>query len=148
MPLLTTLASFGNASGSDSRSSLIMDAAGNLYGTTTTGGSLGGGTIFKLLKTGLGYSTTPVVLASFGGAAGDYLMSGLAFDAARDLFGTTLLGGKSDQGTIYELAQSVIAHPGWAVSRSFDGVASTLRKSASTERPFALAVLTTDRNAA
>ena len=41
---------FGNGTdGSSPAAGLIIDAAGNLYGTTNAGGAYGGGTVFKLI---------------------------------------------------------------------------------------------------
>jgi uncharacterized repeat protein (TIGR03803 family) len=78
---------------------LIRDAAGNLYGTTNTGGAsstctvgygLGCGVVFKLSPSG-----TETVLHSFtGGADGaNPFLSGLVQDAAGNLYGTTAYGG-------------------------------------------------------
>jgi len=73
---------------------LLLDAAGNLYGTTESGGSsncyLGCGIVFMLDNTG-----TETVLYSFTGAEGDgeYPVAGLVRDAAGNLYGTTWRGG-------------------------------------------------------
>jgi uncharacterized repeat protein (TIGR03803 family) len=40
-------------------SGLIIDAHGNLFGTTQSGGANGGGTVFEVLKTTTGYANTP-----------------------------------------------------------------------------------------
>jgi uncharacterized repeat protein (TIGR03803 family) len=75
---------------------LIMDAAGNLYGTTARGGT-GFGVVFKLAPDG-----TETVLYSFCSQAncadGAQPVAGLIMDAAGNLYGTTLSGGTSDQG--------------------------------------------------
>src|SRR5438045_599299 len=68
---------------------LIRDAAGNLYGTTPTGGACNAGTVFKLDTTG-----KETVLHSFtGGADGGDPWAGLVRDPAGNLYGTSYLGG-------------------------------------------------------
>ena len=78
---------------------LVFDAAGNLYGTTSGGGvyqSTGnsdGGIVFELSPTG-GGSWTETILHAFGsGDDGAFPYGGLIFDAAGNLYGTTLYGG-------------------------------------------------------
>jgi uncharacterized repeat protein (TIGR03803 family) len=110
--------------------SLIFDAAGNLYGTTESGGSYGLGTVFELSPT-TGGGWTETVLHSFdnNGTDGYEPNSGLVFDAAGNLYGTTSNGTeytncKSSCGTVFEL--SPLAGGGWAetVLYSFDGTPS------------------------
>jgi len=98
--------------------SLVLDGAGNLYGTTQYGGAFGagganGGTVFELTpKTGGGYSEK--ILHSFGhGHDGFTPASNVIFDAAGNLYGTTYYGGLSSTscnpdvhvscGTVFEL---------------------------------------------
>ena len=73
---------------------LIMDAAGNLYGTTTFGGVHGFGTVFELSPEENG-SWTQKVLHNFNnnGTDGAGPNAGLIFDAAGNLYGTTNFGG-------------------------------------------------------
>jgi len=83
---------------------LIFDAAGNLYGTTTQGGSYGWGTVFELTP-GAGGNWTETVLHNFNNDAigGYYPYSSLIFDAAGNLYGTTEAGGTYEGGTVFEL---------------------------------------------
>ena len=82
--------------GSNPFDALILDAAGNLYGTTSSGGDessciYGGGgcgTVFKLDTTG-----KETVLHSFTGSDGANPVAGLIRDAAGNLYGTTQDGG-------------------------------------------------------
>ena len=55
---------------------------------------------------------------------------------------------QGEQSGISPRSVRVSAHPGWAATWSIDGGARASRRSTSTERPFAFAVLTTERNAA
>jgi uncharacterized repeat protein (TIGR03803 family) len=83
---------------------LVFDSAGNLYGTTSVGGTLGGGTVFKLSESG--GTWTEAVIYGFQGAFFEpaLLSSSLVFDTAGNLYGTTLLGGKPRYGSIYKMA--------------------------------------------
>jgi len=88
---------------------LIVDAAGNLYGTTGWGGAysgifLGWGTVFELSPaTGGGW--TEQILHSFNdnGDDGWHPETGVIFDAAGNLYGTTLSGGAYVYGTVFQL---------------------------------------------
>lgn len=75
---------------------LIMDAAGNLYGTTQ--GSRGvEGTVFKLTRRSDDWGLT--VLHRFtGGSDGGNPLGALVLDSAGNLYGTTLLGGSTTEG--------------------------------------------------
>jgi len=100
---------------------LIFDGSGNLYGTTHGGGTNGLGTVFELTPTA-GGGWTETVLWSFGkghDGAGPY--AGLIFDRAGNLYGTTISGGKSGIGTVFELTPK--AGGVWAekVLHSFGG---------------------------
>jgi uncharacterized repeat protein (TIGR03803 family) len=105
-------ADFQNAHGASPQSSLIADAAGDLFGTTRYGGSISGavgqgdGTVFEIAKTAGGYAATPTILVSFNGADGLDPTSGLIADAAGDLFGTTGSGGPNDDGVVFEIAKT------------------------------------------
>jgi uncharacterized repeat protein (TIGR03803 family) len=101
----TVLHNFANddTDGGWPRGTLIMDESGNLYGTTTSGGSVrGGGTVFELTAEGT-YQT----LHRFGGAGdGDSPLAGVTFDSQGNLYGTTYGGGSGGalgEGTVFEL---------------------------------------------
>lgn len=94
--------------------SLVFDPAGNIYGTTFYGGSIGYGTVFELTPSGGGY--TESVIHSFGYPdGGSYPNSGVVLDAAGNLYGTTQYGGTGTNcmlncGTVYQLVPS---NGGW-----------------------------------
>jgi uncharacterized repeat protein (TIGR03803 family) len=103
----TVLYSFagGPEDGADPQAGLIMDSAGNLYGTTSAGGTSGNGTVFELIapQTANG-QWTETVLYSFGtGTDGATPVGGLIFDKAGNLYGTTSLGGIAGDGTVFQL---------------------------------------------
>lgn len=97
------LASFDAENGIDPASRLVFDQAGNLYGTTTFGGS-SWGTVFKLSPPSAGLSAwSETVIATFDGTNGGWPVAGLIFDRAGRLYGTTS-GGASGNGTVFELS--------------------------------------------
>jgi uncharacterized repeat protein (TIGR03803 family) len=107
---LTVLHNFaGKLDGGNPFAGLIMDQAGNLYGTTAVGGKYGYGTVFKITKGG-----HEVVLHSFGnGTDGSEPWSGLVMDASRNLYGTTIAGGRYNGGTVFKItaaAHETIMH--------------------------------------
>jgi len=108
------LHSFGGTDGSLPCSGLTGDAAGNLYGTTCAGGTYNDGTVFELKPT-VGGGWTEKVLHNFNnnGADGYLPEAGLTFDAAGNLYGTTLMGGTYNYGTVFELIPSPNAAGGW-----------------------------------
>jgi len=84
---------------------LIIDAGGNLYGTTYEGGIYGVGTVFELTNAGSGW--TESVLYNFtGGDNGFGPLAGVIFDPKGNLYGTTPFGGADDVGTVFQLIPS------------------------------------------
>jgi uncharacterized repeat protein (TIGR03803 family) len=84
----------GSSDGASPYAGLLRDAAGNLYGTTTVGGSSNDGTVFKVDTSG-----TESVVHSFSGADGQYPYAGVIMDAKGNLYGTTANGGTGCSGT-------------------------------------------------
>jgi uncharacterized repeat protein (TIGR03803 family) len=83
---------------------LLMDAAGNLYGTTIGGGAYGYGNVFKLTRSSGGWTYTS--LHDFTGrddGGGAYPFGGVVRDANGNLYGTTDEGGTNDQGVVFEI---------------------------------------------
>jgi uncharacterized repeat protein (TIGR03803 family) len=100
----------GRSDGDSPYGPLVMDAAGNLYGTTTYGGNKGGnppagcGTVFKLTPNA-GTWTKSVLYAFHCQGDGGNPIAPLIFDAAGNLYGTTPYGGRSPgSGVIFELS--------------------------------------------
>jgi uncharacterized repeat protein (TIGR03803 family) len=92
----------GSPDGDLPSAGLMYDGEGNLYSTTTLGGSVGYGTVFKLDPTG-----TESVLYSFaGGSDGGDPYGGLVRDKAGNFYGTTSYGGNSGygDGTVFKVS--------------------------------------------
>ena len=94
--------------------SITLDGAGNIYGTTTSGGNqechnqVGCGTIYELTPSGSGWTKTILHVfeqATEGGDPGP-----VARDSAGNLFGLTSTGAAGNGGTIWELSPS---HDSW-----------------------------------
>ena len=106
---MQTLYSFtGQLDGYTPEGGLIMDSAGNLYGTTAYASGGYNGTVFELSPVGDGTWTfqtlcdLPVIVTGVPTGPVDKL----AMDAAGNLYGTTYYGGSSGVGTVFELMPS------------------------------------------
>ncbi|MGA8431924.1 MAG: choice-of-anchor tandem repeat GloVer-containing protein [Candidatus Sulfotelmatobacter sp.] len=102
----------GLSDGGSPRGGVILDPAGNVYGTTEYGGrfagGLGFGVVFKLSHTATGWKE--MVLHTFTGVPDGALpIASLTLDAAGNLYGTTTQGGRSGCessngcGTVFEI---------------------------------------------
>jgi uncharacterized repeat protein (TIGR03803 family) len=100
----TTLESFTLKDGAYPAGNAVFDAAGNLYGATELGGDFNAGTVFELSPSP-GGTWTYTVLYSFTGKADGYdPSSSVIFDAAGNLYGTTIEGGAFGDGTVFEMS--------------------------------------------
>jgi uncharacterized repeat protein (TIGR03803 family) len=98
----------GGSDGITPSGGLLLDGAGNLYGTTRLGGGTGGcadgtnngcGTVFKLAPDG-----NETVLYRFsGGSDGSEPTGALISDKKGNLYGTTVYGGAAGDGTVFEV---------------------------------------------
>lgn len=77
---------------------VVLDGAGNIYGTTIVGGAYGQGTVFELVASAGTGSYTEKVLWSFNGTDGSQPYGGVILDRAGNLYGTTAYGGTGDGG--------------------------------------------------
>ncbi len=80
---------------------LIWDAAGNIYGTTTAGGTANIGTVYEMTKAGNNWTEMPI--HSFTGLDGSGPSGGVIFDSNGNLFGTASAGGLYGYGSVFEL---------------------------------------------
>ena len=104
---------------------LIMDAAGNLYGTTLGGGANNNGTVFELSTTGNetvlhAFQNTPDFATPYGG---------LVMDNLGNVYGTTWFGGANGTGGVFEISPNqteTILYDKWcAYPCTQDGDSST-----------------------
>jgi uncharacterized repeat protein (TIGR03803 family) len=106
----------GGSDGAAPESNLTFDAAGNLYGTTASGGGAShAGTVFELAPPSTqGGAWTETVLYSFaGGSDGKSPVAGLVFDTAGNLYGTTFFGGTTNAGTVFQLMPPATEGGAW-----------------------------------
>lgn len=98
----TVLHAFVESSdGGNPTAGLIIDAAGNLYGTAGFGGDFGPGAVFKLDASG-----NETTLHSFSGPDGREPSAPLIMDAGGNLYSTTFRGGAADLGNVFKLDPS------------------------------------------
>ena len=84
---------------------LILDAAGNLYGALSGGGTYGAGLVFELSPTSAGPWTFTPLYSFTGGSDGSLPAAVLTLDAEGNLYGTTRYGGDSaNLGIVFELS--------------------------------------------
>jgi uncharacterized repeat protein (TIGR03803 family) len=101
----TVLYTFSGPNGSSSWSNLVLDQAGNLYGTSQAGGAEGTGTVFELSPGETAWTEKTLFTFSYDNSAldGFFPSGGLVLDASGHLYGTTRQGGTYGQGTLFEL---------------------------------------------
>jgi len=106
----------GTPDGANATGDLLVDAAGNLYGTTSAGGANGQGTVYELVPPPApGGAWTETILHSFASTSADghNPLAGLVRDAAGNFYGTTFGGGTSFDGTVFELSPPSSAGGAW-----------------------------------
>jgi uncharacterized repeat protein (TIGR03803 family) len=96
---------------------LVLDADGNLYGTTVEGG-FGNGTVFRLMPSS-GGNWVGSVLYAFPGDHGAVPTAGVTFDNAGNLYGTTWVGGVYGEGTAFKLSPTLTGEWKETVLHSF-----------------------------
>jgi uncharacterized repeat protein (TIGR03803 family) len=98
----------GGYDGELPHSSLAFDPAGNLWGTTSGGGSHSAGGVFELSPVAGGQWSFAGVYVFQGGSDGEFPDGSLIFDASGNVYGTTETGGNATtpRGTVFELSPS------------------------------------------
>jgi uncharacterized repeat protein (TIGR03803 family) len=105
--MLTTIYDFCSqtncADGAFPKAGLTLATNGSLYGTTSGGGAIGDGTVFKITPSG-----ALTTLHSFAGypTDGSLPLAGMVQGTDGDFYGTTSAGGTSDVGTIFSITPS------------------------------------------
>jgi uncharacterized repeat protein (TIGR03803 family) len=100
----TVLHAFKGIDGATPYGALVLDGAGNVYGTTSAGGDAGLGTVFKVDPQGV-----ETVLYSFTGSPdGANPYAGLVMDNSGNLYGTAENGGAFGFGTVFKIDASGI----------------------------------------
>ncbi|HXM42842.1 MAG TPA: choice-of-anchor tandem repeat GloVer-containing protein [Bryobacteraceae bacterium] len=101
----TVLYSFGGRpDGSAPYPTPVLDAAGNLYGATNTGGAHNLGIVYMLAPQPDGAWTEQVLHSFAGGSDGANPLAGVIFDRHGNLYGTTSYGGTANCGIAFALA--------------------------------------------
>jgi uncharacterized repeat protein (TIGR03803 family) len=99
--VITTMVSFNGANGRNVVGTVVLDSSGNIFGTTSQGGTSNVGTVYEITH-GSGVISS---LASFNSTNGGNLHVGVVLDSSGNLFGATYRGGANNDGTVYEIAQ-------------------------------------------
>ena len=112
-PLYSFCSELGCTDGAHPESRVVFSPQGILYGTTNVGGVPGYGIVFQLRPPATAphsaiYSWTETVLYSFTNSPdGSHPGYGdVIFDQANNIYDTTIAGGQSGSGTVYELTPS------------------------------------------
>jgi uncharacterized repeat protein (TIGR03803 family) len=99
------LHNFGGApDGEGPEGGVLLDTAGNVYGTTSLGGIGGYGMVYQLMPSSGGWLKN--VLVTFYGTDGAYPYGNLIMDGSGNFYGSTYSGGQSEDGVVYKLAPS------------------------------------------
>lgn len=95
------LRSFSGTDGASVYAGLVAGSDGRLYGATSSGGTAGSGTVFRLNTDGSGFA----LLNNFAGPDGANPRAELIEGSDGRLYGTTYFGGNANVGTVFSLAR-------------------------------------------
>ena len=105
--LKSTLYAFSSTDGQNPTGSLILDSAGNLYGTTEYGGRSQAGTVFMLTKSTSAPWVQTQMYTFAGSTDGANPYAGVIRDSSGNLYGTTVYGGSNASlGSVFEISPS------------------------------------------
>lgn len=102
----TSLVSFNGSNGANPSAELAWAADGSFFGTTTSGGAYGYGTVFRLTTNG-----TLVPLVSFGNINGATPFGRLSLGTDGLFYGTTSGGGTNGYGTVFKMTTNGVLTP-------------------------------------
>ena len=98
---ITNLLSFNGKNGSVPEVALALNSLGDLFGTTSSGGADGDGTVFDLTPAPAGVLTS----VSFNGVDGSAPTGAVSLDSSGNLFGAASAGGAAGFGMAFEVAR-------------------------------------------
>ena len=105
----------GSPDGFSPTGNLAFDQAGDIYGTTTGGGTYDYGSVFELTLSGGAYTESIIQSFNYYGAGGYAPQGGVVLDSAGNVYGTNVAGGTGTEcqlsqygscGTIFQLVPS------------------------------------------
>jgi uncharacterized repeat protein (TIGR03803 family) len=96
---ITTVTSFNATDGESPYGGVALDASGDIYGTTNSGGSSDYGTIFEIARG----SAVVTTIVSFNGIDAAYPKTGVVVDTSEDIYGMSSQGGPTGNGTLFEI---------------------------------------------
>ena len=97
--LLRVLHSFTGSDGEQPLSGVVIDAQGNLFGTTFGDNQNNYGTVYELTPTGV----LKTLYSFTGGVDGGQPQSRVVLDADGNLYGTTANGGAYNDGAVFKI---------------------------------------------
>jgi uncharacterized repeat protein (TIGR03803 family) len=116
--VLTPLYSFtGGNDGGNPEAGLVQGSDGNFYGTTSSGGTNGAGTVFEISTNGVLTS----LYAFTGGNDGRNPEAGLVQGSDGNFYGTTYNGGIYGVGTVFEISTNGVLTPLYSFTGGNDG---------------------------
>ncbi len=113
----------GNPDGCTPLGTVMVDQAGNIFGTTTVCGANGDGSVYEVSPSGSGWNES--IVHSFDGSDGRDSWAGLISDSAGNLYGTTVYGGSNNSGVVFELSPSNGSYT-YSVLYNFSGGSGSL----------------------
>jgi hypothetical protein len=120
---VTQIHSFSTTkTGTNPQGNLVLDVAGNVYGTTQTGGTATYGTlgvVYEAVKGQTGAYTYKVLYSFTSASVGEGPVGPVGVNPAGDIFGATQFGGNGD-GNVFELVNNKGVYTGKSLV-SFDG---------------------------
>jgi uncharacterized repeat protein (TIGR03803 family) len=111
----------GGDDGSGPGARVTVDASGNVYGMTPTGGAYGLGTIYKIHQEHNGAWNLKVIHAFTGGADGATGSAGRMILRHGHLFGAATAGGTYGSGVVFELTPRGVGEWNFRTIYSFRG---------------------------
>jgi uncharacterized repeat protein (TIGR03803 family) len=111
----TVLHRFMTNEGTSPRAAVIFDRKGSLYGTLANDGVFGAGAVFRLKPTNGGAWTEETLYTFTGGTDGFGPLCRLILLRGK-LYGTTVIGGGSGVGTVFELSPPANHHGAWTLN--------------------------------